>query len=207
MNKENVAKKIKEISDAENLSQVILFKFAEIQKQIEMLNVQNSFYDRKEILENEKKDTEERREAIRNQQINRMQNMINIKMEELNDIIYGGTKVAPTLSISKNQYVFETADDTGTGTCYRGMVLYDLSILQLTCLPILVHDSVVLKQIEDIAIEKILEFYDKSEKQIFIALDKVSSYSTKSQEILKRNRVLQLGIEGNELFGRSWSKK
>ena len=65
----------------------------------------------------------------------------------------------------------------------------------------------VLKQIEDIAIEKILEFYDKSEKQIFIALDKVSSYSTKSQEILKRNRVLQLGIEGNELFGRSWSKK
>lgn len=205
--KESVAKRIKEISETENLSQVILFKFAEIQKQIEMLNIQNSYYDKREILDNERKDAEERRETIRNQQISRMQNMINIKMEELNDIIYEGTKVAPTLSISKNQYVFETPDDTGTGTCYRGMVLYDLSILQLTCLPILVHDSVVLKQIEDIAIEKILEFYDKSEKQVFISLDKVSSYSKRSQEILKENRVLQLGIGGNELFGRSWSKK
>ena len=103
--------------------------------------------------------------------------------------------------------VFKTVDDTGTGASYRGMVLYDISILELTCLPILIHDSVLLKQIEDIAIEKILEIYSNSEKQVFIALDKSSSYSRRSQEILNDKRVLELGTDGNELFGKSWSKK
>ena len=67
-------------------------------------------------------------------------------------------KIPPTLEIDKNQYVFKTVDDTGTGASYRGMVLYDISILELTCLPILIHDSVLLKQIEDIAIEKFLKY-------------------------------------------------
>lgn len=51
---------------------------------------------------------------------------------------------------------------------YIPMVLFDLAVLQDTCLPILVHDSVLLKQIEDVAIEKILDMYKDSEKQIFI---------------------------------------
>lgn len=206
-NKEKVAGKIKAITDTENLSQVILFKYAEIQREEEILNNQNSYFDKKVVLDNEKKDAEERCEMVKKQQLIQLQNMLNIKMEELNDIIYKGTKVAPTIAFDKNQYVFETVDDTGTGTCYRGMVLYDLSVLNLTCLPVLIHDSVLLKQIEDIAVEKILEMYNESEKQVFIALDKVSSYSQRSQEILNANMVLTLGPDGDELFGRSWSKK
>lgn len=206
-NKEKVVGKIKTITDTENLSQVILFKYAEIQREEEILNNQNSYFDKKVVLDNEKKDAEERCEMVKKQQLIQLQNMLNIKMEELNDIIYKGTKVAPTIAFDKNQYVFETVDDTGTGTCYRGMVLYDLSVLNLTCLPVLIHDSVLLKQIEDIAVEKILEMYNESEKQVFIALDKVSSYSQRSQEILNANMVLTLGPDGDELFGRSWSKK
>ena len=37
------------------------------------------------------------------------------------------------------------------------MIVYDLAVLSLTALPILVHDSYLLKQIQDISIEKILE--------------------------------------------------
>lgn len=205
--KQEITKKVREISETENLSQVILFKFAEIQRQIEDINSQNMYHDTKIILDNEKADAQARRIMVRNQQLSQLQNIINAKMQELNDVIYEGAKVPPTLSFNNNKYVFETVDDTGTGTCYRGMVLYDLSVLQLTCLPVLIHDSVLLKQIEDIAIEKILEIYNESEKQIFIALDKVSSYSPRSQEILRSNRVLELGVDGRELFGRSWSKK
>ncbi len=205
--KEVVIKKIKEMTETENLSQVILFKYAEIQKQIENINNQNSFYDKKIVLDTEKKDADIRRVMVRNQQLVQMQNMINNKMEELNDIIYDGTKISPTISFYNNQYVFETVDDTGTGTCYRGMVLFDLSILKLTCLPVLIHDSVLLKQIEDVAIEKILEMYSGTKKQVFIALDKVMSYNQHSQEILNSNKVLELRPNGNELFGKSWSKK
>lgn len=60
---------------------------------------------------------------------------------------------------------------------------FDMSIMELTYLPVLVHDSVLLKQIEDVAIEKILELYSASEKQVFIALDKIWSYSDRSQAI------------------------
>lgn len=98
-------------------------------------------------------------------------------------------------------------DDTGTGTSYKSMVVYDLSILELTQLPILIHDSVVLKQISDKAIEKILEKYMMQPKQIFISFDKIAAYTLKSQKILKSNKVLKLSAGGNELFGSSWNNR
>lgn len=205
--KEQVEEKIKEISEIPNLSQTILFKLAEIQKKIEELGGQNYYYDNSVILHREKQDADTRKDLMRNQQLAHLQNMLNIEMAKLNNEIYNGEKIPPTISFNKNQYIFETVDDSGTGTCYRGVILLDMSIMKLTCLPILVHDSVLLKQIEDVAIEKILELYNASEKQVFIALDKVWSYSERSQAILKDNKVLQLGTDGNELFGRSWSRK
>lgn len=206
-NKEEVEGKIEEISAIPNLSQTILFKLAEIQKKIEELCSQNNSYDNRVILHKEKQDADARKDLMRNQQLAQVQNMLNGEMAKLNDEIYNGEKRPPTISFNKNKYIFETVDDTGTGTCYRGVILLDLSIMKLTCLPVLVHDSVLLKQIEDVAIEKILELYNISEKQVFIALDKVWSYSERSQAILKDKKVLQLGTNGNELFGRSWSKK
>ncbi|MGE6573969.1 DUF2326 domain-containing protein [Paenibacillus xylanexedens] len=111
------------------------------------------------------------------------------------------------MSFDKNQYKFETIDDTGTGTSYKNMVVYDLSVLELTVLPILIHDSVVLKQIADVAIEKILKKYLQSEKQIFISFDKKKAYTAESQIILLETKVLELAPNGNELFGKSWNNK
>ena len=128
-------------------------------------------------------------------------------MQEINDYIYSAQKKPPVINFEGNQYTFFTTDDTGTGTSYKSMVVYDLSILELTQLPILIHDSVVLKQISDIAIEKILEKYLIVDKQIFISFDKITSYTSKSQEILKKNKVLALSAGGQELFGRSWNDK
>ncbi len=206
-NKEIVEAKVKEISKASNLSQIILFKFAELQKKMEVLSNQNKYYDAYQVLEKEKKDAVSRKKEMRIQQLLLLQNKINVKMKLLNDEIYQNTKIPPTIFFEDNQYKFETVDDTGTGTCYRGMVLFDLGVLQETCLPILVHDSVLLKQIEDVAVEKILEMYRRSKKQIFIALDKASSYSKQSQKILFEERVLSLEPNGKELFGKSWSRK
>lgn len=147
MEKDKISIKISEITNTENFSKVILFKYAEIQKEIEMRLNQNEFYDKKKLLEKEKNDAEERKEKIKKQKTNEVQEKINNKLETLNNKIYDDAKIPPTLEIDKNQYVFKTVDDTGTGASYRGMVLYDISILELTCLPILIHDSVLLKQI------------------------------------------------------------
>lgn len=100
-----------------------------------------------------------------------------------------------------------TPDDTGTGIAYKGLVVFDLAILHLTCLPVLVHDSVVLKQISDVAIEKIMDQYITSGKQVFVTLDKQQSYSENTSNILEKYSILKLAPNGEELFGRSWGKK
>jgi len=85
--------------------------------------------------------------------------------------------------------------------------VYDLSILQLTALLALVHYSVILKQIADEPLEKIMELYSQTPKQVFIALDKKGSYTEQTQRTLEQSTVLQLSDNGNELFGRSWNEK
>ena len=71
-------------------------------------------------------------------------------------------------------------------------------------MPILVHDSVVLKQISDDAIEKIIELYSTRGKQVIIALDKQNSYNKKTTDLLGEAAVLKLTMNGQELFWRSW---
>ena len=87
------------------------------------------------------------------------------------------------------------------------MIVFDLVILTLTPLPVLIHDSCLLKQIQDTAIEKILELYVQSNKQIFISIDKIQSLPPKSIDIINENKVLTLYPNGGELFGRCWNKK
>ena len=203
---EQIETKLKEVVSNPNLSTVVLTDYADIIKNIDKLTQENASYKKQILLKDASDLAETRLNNMRETQLNQLEFELNTKMFEMNDIIYSGTKKAPMLTINKNQYTFNTDDDTGTGTSYKGLVVYDLSVLALTQLPILVHDSVVLKQIEDIAIQEILKLYEKAGKQVIISLDKVNSYSAEAEEILNRNAVLHLAPEGNELFGRSWSK-
>ncbi|GBU29709.1 ATPase [Treponema sp. R8-4-B8] len=185
-----------------------LDEYYNIKKQIEDLDQQNKIYNNQQELKESvkviKKQLEERQAGY----LRDLQNTITRQMEKFNNYIYNGQKKAPVLTLENgNKYIFETPDDTGTGISYKGLVVFDLSILALTCLPVLVHDSVVLKQIADAPLEKILELYQQSGKQIFIALDKVSSYPQQAQNILEQNAVIHLSDNGNELFGRSWNAK
>lgn len=202
---EKIELKIKEVVSNPNLSKVVLAEYADIIKNIEKLEKENTSYEQLVLLKEAYELAAERLNAMRDTQLSQLQVEINRTMLDINNTIYNGVKKAPTLSINKNQYIFHTEDDTGTGTSYKGLVVYDLSILELTQLPILVHDSIVLKQIEDIAIQEILKLYEKSGKQVIISLDKVNSYSSESAEILNKNAVLHLAPGGQELFGRSWS--
>ena len=64
-----------------------------------------------------------------------------------------------------------------------------------------------LRSVSTIVLEKLFEMYSKTEKQVFIAMDKEMSYTERAQEILNDSVVLRLSPDGNELFGRSWNKK
>ena len=72
-------------------------------------------------------------------------------------------------------------------------------------LPAIVEDSVTVKQVEDPTMINLLELFNSTEKQVFIAIDKASSYSDNGiPRIIEESKILELS-RGHELFGRSWN--
>ena len=133
---------------------------------------------------------------------------INGRMAEIDSQIYEGMKDPPLIRLKPTGYEFHTLNDEGTGTAFKSMVVLDLSIMELTRLPLLVHDSLVFKNIGDEPLSKLIQMYQKqSPKQIFIALDKADSYDSQTCTDLERLAVLHLSDDQGALFGKSWSKK
>ena len=140
--------------------------------------------------------------------LDQLEATINAQMVRLNDFIYKEKREAPVIKFENGKkYSFETPRDGGTGTAYKSLVVLDLSILALTDLPAIAHDSSIFKNIGDEPIDKIMELYMKSNKQVFIAFDKEQAYSLKTGQILNDSAVLRLNEGGDELFGYSWAKK
>ena len=88
------------------------------------------------------------------------------------------------------------------------MVVLDLAIMELTSLPLIVHDSLIFKNIGDEPLSKLIQIYQQqSPRQVFIALDKADSYDPRTRDDLERLAVLRLSDNQGALFGISWSRK
>ena len=119
-----------------------------------------------------------------------------------------GTRNAPVIKFENvSKYTFYTPGDGGLGTGYKSLIVFDLSILNLTPLPAAAHDSLMFNHIGYEPLEKIMELYMQSGKQIFIAYDKQEAPTPRIQEILDETIIIHLSENGNELFGYSWAKK
>ncbi|WP_165620519.1 DUF2326 domain-containing protein [Streptococcus equi] len=202
----NLEEKISSISNIPNVSQSILEQYATLQTEITQLKDSNQNFLIGESLRSDIRTLRESFEALIKQILLTIQSTVNKRMTKINDEIYHGTKTSPQLILnSATSYDFFTPQDRGTGSEYKGLIVFDLAMLQETSIPIIAHDSVLLKQIQDEALEGILSYYSKQKKQVFIALDKEESYSIKSQEYLNNAEVLRLFPNGGELFGRAWN--
>lgn len=195
---------LKELIQNPNLSKIVLNRHSELVREKERMQKENDAYEKLWQLKERRDVDAERLKTIKQKQFALVSYRLNEEMSRLNDVIYEGFCNAPVLNFTDNSYIFFTPDDTGTGIAYKGLVVYDLAVLKLTKLPILVHDSVVLKQISDDAIERIIKLYSSCGKQIIIALDKQDSYNETTARLLSKATVLNLGSNGQELFGRSW---
>ena len=203
---EKIETDITEMAKATNLSKVVLEQYAAIENELKTLNSANDNYIKTMELSENVKAYEDELNKLIVEQIALMQEEINTEMFRINDIIYDGKKTSPKLIINdSSHYTFFTPRDGGTGTQYKGLVVFDLAMMALTKLPVIAHDSVMLKHIEDNAIEKILELYAITPKQVFIAMDKKASYTSEAQIIMEKSKVLQLSPGEGALFGRTWN--
>lgn len=188
------------------LSKEFLDRHSEIKGKINVLKEQNAAY----LTLTELKEAKSKAASLLRRRIEGVladiQEDINRLMKKYNDTLYKEHHKAPHLIFREyNSYMFETPDDTGTGTNYKGMVLYDLSVLALTSLPAIAHDSLILKNVSDGSIEGIMKIYERFQKQIFISFDKQDAYQDETRRIVRENTVLKLSDNGGELYGYSWN--
>lgn len=197
-----IEQKIVEISSIKNVSKVTLDTYSGIDKEINQLKLENEKYEKLNELTKESKETAEKLSSETMEQSKKLEGIINPEMSEINSKIFGTNVNTPEFHIETlKRYSFFTPNDDGTGTTYKGLVVMDIATLLTTSLPILIHDSIVLKQISNESIEKIFEIYDHLEKQVFISIDKDISYTNKTIEIIRKDEVLKLSSNGNELYG------
>ena len=189
-----------------HVSKKFLDETVRLRSRINFLKTQNEGYDESQKLANETKDAKTRMEDARKSQLDTVQTIINQEMVRMDDFIYDGKQYAPEIKFSdaKNgnpKYTF------GTGENYKNLIIFDLSVFKSTALPFIVHDSLIFKNIADLPIDKIMQLYMNSGKQVFISFDKHKAFTEYTAKTVYDTRVIELHSDGGELFGWSWAKK
>lgn len=135
-----------------------------------------------------------------------MQGHINKSMDKNNSYLTNNNENPPFLGIDNNMGMhFGTRGNTSESTAFKGLVLYDLSILKETKLPFLIHDSNIIRRINGSYIKELFQLYEASHKQVFIAYDINKGTSEEIRKITDTAGVITLSKE-HRLFGKSWEK-
>jgi hypothetical protein len=194
-----------ELHDIENPSQIV-DRVVDITNEITRIRFGNQFFEESKNLENRlesnKQELEDRRERI----LGSLQEVINSEIRSTNAKIHGVDKKAPVLAFQKGSYSYTIQDDTGTGKAYIDLLLLDLAILLLSNLPVVIHDSMLFKNIEISTTERLFGFYSSISKQIFVSIDELLKYSTSFQKLVTSKAVLRLD-NSRLLFGIDWRKE
>ncbi|MEX1258123.1 MAG: DUF2326 domain-containing protein, partial [Gemmatimonadota bacterium] len=132
-----------------------------------------------------------------------IQRQLNEGMRDIVDEVFGPERKSPEITLGETNYSFEVYEDTGTGTAYSSLLVFDLTVFDRTPLPVLVHDSVLFKNIENDSVARLVGFYPKDGKQAFIALDEVDKYGPEAAAILRGRRAIQLD-DDNLLYDLDW---
>lgn len=202
-------KEIRELGVNKDFSTQIFKTYAKLRNELDELQKENDAHEKLKEHRDAIKEAKENTKAALKDERAHLQKMLNDKMGELNSYIYNDDSESPVITIAEDgkNYDFFTPYDSGAGTSCKGLILLDLSILEMTVLPALIHDSDIHKRIEDYSFGKILDLYQESGKQVFIAMDRQETFSPEITEKLERAKVLYLSGNGNELFGKDWKKK
>lgn len=137
-----------------------------------------------------------------------IEQQINERLRAFNRVVYGPTRASSTLRIrASDSYGFTSQADTGTGKSYAGLVAFDLAMLSLTPLPMFIHDSIIYKNIEVPATQRILRIFSRVKaKQIFISFDEAKKFGAAADASLNASAVLKL-TRNRLLYTKDWRDK
>lgn len=206
---ENLQNQIEKIKPSMAFSQEFLYAYTQLDRKIHKLEDENDAFTTRNRLQSEKRLANDRLKEHMKIILHELEVQIQEKLTEISDYVSEGIDNVPIIRINEaDSYTFETPRNTGTGTNYKGMLFYDLSILRLTNLPAIAHDSLLFPYISDRNICRLLQLYsEETSKQIFISFDHEDNYGKETKDLLEKHRVLKLDAEGDALFGKQWGRK
>lgn len=184
----NEAQKIKN-QQGPNVQTALLNEYADKKAELKQLEDENKNYQKKKKLQQDKKDQRDALNATVNNELSEVQHSLNTKMANLNEKVCGSSSFQPLrIELKPKEYNFETINDQGTGTSFKGLIIFDQACLDLTRLLFFVHDSLLFSNIEINRRNRIVEMYVQETKQIFISIDSIEVLSKKHKRLLERIR-------------------
>jgi len=181
----------------------IIDRVAEVATKMTSAREENDRYETESTLRVAVKSLKERLQTEKEQILRVIQKTINDGMRRIMTEQFGVDRKSPYLKLREQGYSFEVEEDTGTGVAYTGLVLFDLTIFLSTRLPILVHDTVVFKNIENDSVSRLLPVYLRTSKQSFVALDEIDKYGPETSALLMKHQVLVLDAK-RLLYVKDW---
>lgn len=175
-----------------------LIQYASLEEEIRRIEMENKAYADRKKLDVDKKETKESLMNVFSEFAPKIQTEI---QNYLHEIVLGELKdliKVPSFALDDiSHYKLKVPIDQGTGTIALARFLFDFCMINKSCLPLMMSDSVWLSQMENARYEKMLELSSKCKKQVFISADK---NAVLSNEKWKSKIVLELS-KGHELFG------
>jgi hypothetical protein len=183
----------------------LLEHLMELDRNTRDLKQQNDFWEKSDRNKLNIKAIQKQIEEALKVSIAAIEETLNTEMKLYINRLYDGGSISPTMTLDKGNYSFNHGDDRGTGKGYANMIVLDLAFLHRTCLPCLIHDSLLFKNMDIPAVEHLLDIYSSFDKQIFIAIDEKSKYGKTAQAQIGNSMFLQL--DKNRLaFNMQWKK-
>lgn len=165
---------LKEYKSSPTVADALLERYLSLKTSLDRLTTANKNYKEKRAIDLDFSSAQKTFESKVVGATNMLANKVNTEMKRINDLFDNGKLYAPELRINKfKNYSFSTPNDSGTGSRFKGVALFDLAVLHQIALPALVHDSIMFTNIESPVVKKLIELYSKEIKQIFIAYDHI----------------------------------
>lgn len=200
---------IAEIVEPDSIDMKTADSYHILKTELGRLKAANKAYEKKREFQEQKKAAEARVEKDSKGLLKDIEKKMNRALKHIDGQFTKEQRNPPKLTLTSiDKYAYAIADDTGTGSGYRSLLSFDIALLEESSLPVIIEDSMMFKQIETDAVERIVTHLDiYNTKQVFIALDEIDKYDKPTQEIIQAHTRLKLGPGSEALFGREWGKK
>lgn len=208
---ENIERQISASGNGQDFTTTFLLEFAKVQGELDRLNARLEEDEREKSADEQAKIDRRNLKEKEAEILSRIKKAVNKKLSAMSKAVLGENAGAIQFSFPTNaSYSLGLPLDDGTGTDYTSLILFDLSVLALTKLPALIHDSYLLANIRGSRLENLIKTYAAAtDKQIFLAIDETEKLSEETANLVNREdiKAATLWHGGGELYGFYWGGK